>query len=265
MSIERAVNDATADDNRRFVIVHYHLFKNAGTSVDKALKTAVGDRWASIEAGHGDQRLSPSALRTFIDNRPEVLAVSSHTAMIKPQDLGEDLRVIPIVFLRHPLDRMRSAYDFERRQGADTLGSRMARTLNFPEYVRFFIRHGRSRSFRNFQTHRLAAAAPEKGDSELERALAALELLPHVGVVERYSHSIRQYEQLIRSYLPGFQLAPRHENVGGRHGLAPEARLKEIRTAMGPELHEEATQENLQDLQIWERSISLAHYCPVNS
>lgn len=241
-------------DGRRVVIVHYHLFKNAGTSIDRALKAQCGDRWASIEADHGDQKLSTSTVRALIDARPGLLAISSHTAPIEPHLLGNDVHVIPIVFLRHPVDRIRSAYDFERKQGADTLGSRMASTLTFPDYVNFFIQHPHSRSFRNFQSHRLSRASQFTEKKEIERALDALDQLAVVGVVERYDLSVRAYDRLIQAQLTDFELSLRHDNAGNRTSLSLDSRLKEIYEELGREMHEKVIQNNLLDLLLWKQA-----------
>lgn len=241
-------------NGRRVVIVHYHLFKNAGTSIDRALKAYCDDRWTLIEADHGDRQLTTEAVRALIDSRPELLAISSHTAPIEPHLIGEDLNVIPIVFLRHPIDRMRSAYDFERKQGADTLGSRTARMMPFPDYLSFFLQHPRARNFKNFQAHRLAKASPLTERSMLECALDALDRIPFVGAVECFEASIRKYECLIQAQLPGFRLAYRHDNQGGRSNETISARLEEIRNELTPSGFEEAMQNNLADLLIWERA-----------
>ena len=100
--------------SKRPVIVHFHLFKNAGTSVDRILQRNFGDRWIEIE-GPNNKKLTQDALIDFIRGNPQYDAISSHTAVVSvPQ--YDDIEIIPIFFYRHPIDRIRSAYDFERKQ-----------------------------------------------------------------------------------------------------------------------------------------------------
>lgn len=247
-------------DGRRVVIVHYHLFKNAGTSIDRALKAQCGKRWTSIESDHGDRKLPTNMLRELILSRPELLAISSHTAPIEPHLLGDDLHIFPIVFLRHPIDRMRSAYDFERHQGAETFGSRTARAMDFPGYVEHFIRHRSSRSFRDYQSYCLADASSDRQRGELDRALDGMGRLAFVGVVEHYEISLREIERRMQRLLPAFRLTVEHANAGGRDQSSLELRLARIRHQLTPALFEEALSHNLRDLVLWERARSAVRH-----
>ena len=119
--------------SKRPVIVHFHLFKNAGTSVDKILQENFGERWIEIE-GPNNRKLDPEDLIAFIRDNPQYDAISSHTAVVTVQEY-EDIEIIPIFLLRHPIDRIRSAYDFERKQDAQTPGSIKAKEGDFNYYM----------------------------------------------------------------------------------------------------------------------------------
>lgn len=235
----------------RAVLIHYHLFKNAGTSVDRALKQLYGPRWTSIEAKSGDKELPPEELQRLIDKSPDLLAISSHTARMEPWAL-RDLTVFPIVFVRHPIDRIRSAYEFERKQVADTLGASKAKELTFPEYVEFFLNLN-ARTFRNFHSYRISRASQRDELPEIERALDALDALPFVGVVEEFETSIRYIEERAKAIIPSLKLTNMRANAGSRSGSL-ESRLAEIRDELGRDLYAATCDKNLRDLVIWERA-----------
>lgn len=239
-------------EQQRVVLIHYHLFKNAGTSVDRALKSLYGTRWGSIEADSGDGALAPEKLQTLIDRSPELVAISSHTAEIKPWAL-RGVQVLPVVFVRHPIDRMMSAYEFERKQQVDTLGARRAKELSFPQYADLFVRRTQARTFRSFQTYRIAQASLQHHLPEIERALDALTTLPFVGVVENYETSITRLERIARPLLPELKLPVVRANASERTGSLHE-RLDQIRELLGPELYSLACDANLADLVLWERA-----------
>lgn len=240
------------ENRRRAVLIHYHLFKNAGTSVDRALKRVYGTRWSSAEATSGDAALPPEKLQEFIDRSPDLVVVSSHTARIEPWAL-QGFDVFPIVFVRHPIDRIMSAYEFERKQPADTLGARKAKELTFPEYVSFFLEEKGSRAFRNFHSHRISRASRKLTLTELERALDAVETLPFVGVVEEFEASVRRLEVLAKPMFPELELSVFRANAGSREG-GLESRLEVIRNELGPNLYAAAYERNLRDMVIWERA-----------
>src|SRR5688572_13631090 len=107
----------------RTVVVHYHTFKNAGTSLDRLLELNYGRRWGTLEGPVARRRLEPEALRAHLEAHPEIEALSSHTALMNPAVADADLQLFPLVLLRNPLDRIRSAYNFERKQQVGTPGA----------------------------------------------------------------------------------------------------------------------------------------------
>ena len=233
----------------RLLILHYHLFKNAGTSVDRGLRKSFGEAWGTVEARPGGGALTSAELKAWIDARPQLQAVSSHTAEIDPWSLS-GLRVLPVVFLRHPIDRMRSAYDFERQQKVDNLGTRQARRLDFKGYAAYFLDHPHSFSFRNFQARRLAAGVRRKGLSQLDRALDMMLSLPFVGVVEQFETSAALIEALGERYGQPLQILRIQANSGARVGDL-DARLRAIREELGDALYERAERENQEDFLLW--------------
>ncbi|MCB1754984.1 MAG: hypothetical protein KDJ38_05655, partial [Gammaproteobacteria bacterium] len=86
--------------SKRNIIVHYHLFKNAGTSIDKMLKNSFGDAWENYDLPAAGARISPDSLQQYIEENPHLQASSSHQ-IVPPLPTG-DLNVFPIVFLRDP-------------------------------------------------------------------------------------------------------------------------------------------------------------------
>src|SRR5437868_7618552 len=117
--------------------------------------------------------------------KPHSAALSSHTLLLPPPEIPE-AEIIPVIFIRHPLDRLKSAYLFEREQRADTVGVRLARENDFAGYLRARLEIPGDRSCRTFQTHRLAMAEPGNGDTELARALRAFDRLPLVRAAEAF-------------------------------------------------------------------------------
>ena len=248
---ESGSEQESPERKERAILVHYHLFKNAGTSVDRALKGIYGSRWTSIEADSGDEELPLERMQRLIDRSPDVAAISSHTARIEPWAL-RNVMVFPIVFVRHPIDRIMSAYEFERKQSADTLGASKAKELPFREYVEFFVSLN-ARTFRNFHSYRISRASRRKELPEVERALDAVDTLPFVGVVEEFETSIRCLERRTRLLFPELKLANMHANAGSRSSSL-ESRLADIRNQLGPDLYAATCDKNLRDLVIWERA-----------
>jgi len=245
------INEAPGARSRRGVIIHYHLFKNAGTSVDAILRRNFGEGWASQEY---PPRSNGEAAREFLIANPQIAALSSHTLLLPPPEIQET-EIIPVIFIRHPLDRLKSAYLFEREQRADTVGVRLARENDFPGYLRARMAIPGDRSCRNFQTHRLAMAEPANGDSELARAIRAFGRLPFIGSVEAFDASLAELERLVRRWFPEFRVFQARENVS-RPPRPIEERIATLKAELGDELFEAASAANADDLELYDRALA---------
>jgi hypothetical protein len=187
----------------RTIILHYHLFKNAGTSVDAILKKNFPGRWVTREfpANGGN---NTTLVEDWIRQTPQAIAYSSHT-MMGPIPRLEGVRVISVLLLRDPIERIKSAYRFERTQAADTWGAQLAKTHDFEGYVRARLAQPGDRQCRNFQTYRLASLMPGEG-TELERAKRALGKLTVVGRVEAFDEAMKRLHEIAKENFPAFHI-----------------------------------------------------------
>ena len=60
------------------IILHRHIFKNAGSSLDWALQNYFGEGFAEFHASNEDGRIFPHELFDFLDLHEGVVAISSH-------------------------------------------------------------------------------------------------------------------------------------------------------------------------------------------
>lgn len=245
---------ATTQDGRRLVILHYHYFKNAGTTFDAILKQAFPGLWVTREF-EGPLPEKARALRQWIEETPQAVCFSSHTAELPPPEI-ENTYILPILFIRHPLDRIRSAYEFERRQPKSTYGSQLAKQKCLAEYVEVRLNH--DRQCRNFHTLRLSRMYPAKQGSELERALKALESLPFVGLVERFDESLQGISSILQEYGQGrlvlSDTKPQNTSHGSPRPLSES--LQALRTDLGPELLARLEEANADDLTLYRQASS---------
>lgn len=214
------VNASSPVPVTRTVIVHCHIFKNAGSSFDWALKRFFGDAFLD----HRDDKAMKEGaayLGPLLESHPELRAFSSHRVILPlPQVSGTEL--IPAFFLRHPIERVWSVYQFERMQKSDTPGARMAKELDFREYVAWRLQGSVPGVIRNFQTRYCAGLLGGKkkvlDTGDLESAKATLEATPLVGLVERFDESMVVFEHGLASRFPGLDLSYIRQNARPRSG-----------------------------------------------
>src|SRR6185369_4368458 len=203
------------DSPRRKLILHYHLFKNAGTSVDEMLEASLGDRWAQWDKDDPNARISPAEMEEFILGHPDLLAISSH--QLVPPLPTKHVDIFPIVFIRHPIDRAYSAYLFEwkkQKGGSEPLDS-------FEAYIRQALSLRRRSAIEDFQAVHFANRGyetrrpSEKLDDEelLDNAKEFLRSLPLFGIVERYDESMAWMQKVWGKVFPDVSFAVYRSNV----------------------------------------------------
>lgn len=234
----------------RKVIFHYHLFKNAGTSLDAILRENFPNQWASQEFTV-DLIKHRSLIEAWIRQTPQAVCFSSHTAMLPPPDLT-DIKVLPVLFYRHPIDRIVSAYRFEQRQKVDTFGSVLARHTNMAGYIATRLALSEDRQCRNFHVHRLAQMFDARQGNELSRAKRAVDELPFIGVVEDFAGSLERLQRWW--HLEGFDgiaLRPVKKNVSQDIKKSLELRLEELRYQLGDVIYTQLLEANQADMELY--------------
>ncbi len=100
----------------RFLILHYHIFKNAGTTVENLLQKSFPHSFARFEGDGRDAQLSATEVLAFVREHPELQAISSHHLRY-PRPSAPGFVFFDLLFLRDPIDRLGSIYTFFQ-QGA---------------------------------------------------------------------------------------------------------------------------------------------------
>jgi hypothetical protein len=185
-----------------------------------------------------------------------VTAWSSH--QVRPPLLGIDgVELLPVVFLRDPIARIWSAYRFERNQGGVSPSSRAAQSSSFADWIEFHRGRG-SHQVANFQVMSLSllrdheTGRPTPGVSAAEHAesaMAWLETVPVVGLVERFEESVEQMAAWLGPPLGGFETATVHANAG--EGGSD---LDRIRDELGADAFDRLLAENRSDIALWSRT-----------
>ena len=209
----------------RTIVFHYHMFKNAGTSVDELLQGSFGDGFSTREFGRVFDGGSDD-LRVWIEETPECRAYSSHTAFAPIPPIA-DVDVVTVAMLRDPLDRIRSAYGFARKQPSDAPGPRLAKTHDIEDWVRIRLTWDDDRQCRNFQTACLARLAPGP-EPELERAKRALDEISAWGVVDDFERFVDRLTRRLATPYPDFRAAP----VWANRASGPAAPLSDALVAL---------------------------------
>lgn len=224
----------------RFVILHYHIFKNAGSTIEDILDHSFGDRFGRLETGVDGGLIANPELVRFLDARPGLCAFSSHQIRYPlPETPG--YLFFDVCFLRDPLDRLRSFYDYfrQRPNPADPM-SDLANGSTLGDFVAGMIRD-HSLFIRNNQVNLLACGgdSDDPCERDLELAIRRMMTTSFLGVVDCFEESATAGAFALRPAFPELDCARPAVNVSrGMQGTVAD-RIAELREACGPDVFNE--------------------------
>jgi hypothetical protein len=242
----------------RLVLVHYHLFKNAGTTIDGILaRSFAGAAHGQIEGPEPWSTVSPQQLLDYVLTNPALQLVSSHQARL-PVPTDPRVLFLPILFLRHPIDRFASVYEYERRQPVQSISPSaiIARDNDLRTFAKWTIGQDATAVCRNYQVIHLADA---QGDMRFARAthedylqaLKRLKELPVFGLVDSFEESLLGLQQLLRPHIGAIDLDFIIENASPGRSRTLTERLDRIESELGSSLYRNLLEVNALDMLLY--------------
>jgi len=242
----------------KHLIVHYHIFKNAGSTIDHILGKNFGKTWLTFDGEKAHSRISPEELENFISSHPDVRALSSHNAIL-PVPTIPGISIFPIIFLRHPLDRVRSIYDFERHQGLTSgpisRGAEHAAKLSFEDYIHWrfdFTKNGVTHNHHtSWLLHTPRFNRFEIQQQDYDQALQTLISLPFFGLVEKFDESLSLLSTNLHDLGIKAELEYQIQNHSKHAEKTLDERLSYLRQSIGESTWEMITERNQWDLKLY--------------
>jgi hypothetical protein len=233
--------------------MHYDVFKNAGSSIDRMLERAFGGSWIAFDPVETYGHVMPTEpLERFIAEQSGIVAISSHIAR-PPVPQVDGVAVYPVAFVRHPTLRTASVFKDARKRlltGPDT----------FADFVRWHARSQSDSLVANYQTLLLSGAQPDDegvmprvDETILEDALAFLGNLPAFGIVERFDQSLDALRAWLAPVFP--QIDWTSPPVRGDD--IELATVEQIRENLGEETYARLLAANAYDMRLYEAAVRL--------
>jgi len=236
------------------VLLHCHLFKNAGTTIDWALKRSLG--WGFVD--HRRDRAMIKGGMRYVENylalRGYVMALSSHHMPFDPGFESRRFRYWHIIMLREPIVRCASVYQYEKIQPPVSLGARMAKKLDMRGYFEWRMQDQTPVTIKNYFTRYFSGIKnparrlqQQDYDAALTRAAAGNVL---VGTVERFDESMVLFENMLQDYFKDLDMAYLRQN---QNSTRPTDALTYLREQLGEALFSELLDKNAFDTRLYER------------
>lgn len=240
----------------RTVIIHNHLFKNAGSTIDWALHR-------NFSKGFIDHRDDQEMLRgaeylgKFLLQYPDIRALSTHHLALPLPDL-DNVNLLMITMFRHPIERVRSVYNFERKQTrSSTPGAVHARKYDLKQYVEWRMLPDSGVTIRNFHTvkclpkneYKLSTGVTEDNFLLATQTLRETKM---IGLVECFDESIVCFEEYLKQFFPDIDLAYKMQNVCQEKKSSREERIGALRLELGEDTFKKLLDNNSWDLKLYD-------------
>lgn len=241
------------NDRPRVVIIHNHIFKNAGSSIDWALRRNFGSGFVD-HRDDDSMRQGAKYLEHYLRKKPRVTALSTHH-LVKPLPSVDEIDLKEIMMLRHPIERVASVYHFERKQVIDIPGTVYARKSSLKDYIIWRMRPEVGATIRNFHVRKMLP--PRKigqeriEESEMKAAQEQLDQMDLMGLVEHFDESMVLFEEKLREFFPKIDLSYVAQNIGQekKHGLS--GKLHELEQEIGQETYDLLLENNQRDMELY--------------
>jgi hypothetical protein len=237
--------------SERWVLLHCHIFKNAGSTIEYVFRRCFGERFATLHGPVEDSTVTGPALASFLDANPEIAAVSSHHLRY-PLPVFAETILFDVCFFRNPLRRLWSLYTYFRTTDAADDLARRARMVEAPAFFDLLLRE-HPHLINDVQVNVLAnggAYTRPPTAQDLRVAVDRVRQISVLGVVELFDESAVTAEYFLRPTFPAlhFEYVPR--NVSTTRNGAAAAPEDRFRAAIGEARYAQLERMNQLDLQL---------------
>ncbi len=239
----------------RYIIIHNHLFKNAGSSIDWALQHCFADDFIDHRDDKKMIKWGDSYLTSFFHKNRSLKAFSTHHLRLPLPDV-DSINFIIIMMFRHPIERVLSVYNFEKKQKySDTLGAVYARDHSLREYVEWRLRPDVPPSIRNFHIKKCLdwRNFPRfpLTDADVVEVKRRVDHQLLFGAVDMFDESMALMEKQFRPFFPNIDLSYVKQNVNAGNVQSFDQKLTYLEAELGQDVMRSLLEHNKEDMRLY--------------
>jgi hypothetical protein len=227
----------------RFILLHYHVFKNAGSTIEEILARNLFEQFARLDVTTSAEALS------FLESNPHIRALSSHQLRY-PLPAAPGYIFFDLCFLRDPIDRIRSMYQyFREKPSADEPVSDLANQTGLGGFIAGLVDRlpeWASDVQVNLLAHRSVNDDPPQKE-HLDLAIDTMLKTSWLGVVDRFNESLIAGQHFLSPVFPNLDCAQPPVNVSG-------AKVPKLQDVCSETIYADLLRLNALDLELLKRA-----------
>ena len=237
------------------LVMHHHIFKNGGSTVDWILHKNFPGGVLHVEGNSSGARLTPAQIKDAVRPFPGHQAITSHCTPLPPYE--SKWAQLHLTLLRDPIDRVYSMYRFDRRRPDETPGGCIAKERSFRGYVEWWLKGDHDTILSNWQvrccTPQLGLSGGGKSrtrkgwNADLNAARSAIENFVFAGTVEDFDESMLLLECRLRQQGIPFDASYLRRNTAPREPHGEDNTRDRVLKLLGKPLHELLLELNTKD------------------
>jgi hypothetical protein len=235
----------------RRVFLHFHLMKNAGSTIAAILAREFTDGYREVHRPSADGRIDAAGVLASIGVDPTIRAISSHHLRFPLAD-HPDVVFFDCCPLRHPIDRLVSLYVYHRNVAApEEPLSTLARATTLGDFLEMLL--DRQPNFiHNVQTTLLGNRGRFRvlAEDDLLTAERTVRRSAAVAVTHRMDESLVVAEYFLGPAFPGLRLHSPPLNVTRPIVTDLAARERAVRDEIGEDTYGRLERANEYDLRL---------------
>jgi hypothetical protein len=229
------------------ILVHFHIYKNAGTTIDWILQKTFGKNAQNVDDFDNPGRIIDwNVILDFLKANPDSESISSHQIRF-PLPISDFFNFLPMVFIRDPLSRIFSIYGDQKRIGSNHELSIKAKTLSPKEFFEWCF-NSTNKIMENSQTIFLQPNTPTQ--SPLEYAKKMILECSIIGITEKLDKSLVLAEEVLRRIFPKIDLSYVKQNVNPNNQTKKPI-IEKSYNLLGETLTNELISRNKLDLELY--------------
>lgn len=237
------------------VCLHFHIFKNGGSTLEWIFNKNFPKHVLSIDGKSPEDILSIDKILEYLKKHPKTKAISSHQIRF-PVPKDSKFHLIPILFIRHPIDRAFSIYSFKKKENDNSIGTIKARNLNLKDFIKWNLELRGYMVMKNFQTLFLVGKGvrglPTQEDFQV--ACDQINSCDVIGVVDRMDESLVVAEEILKNYFRDIDLSYVPQNVSKDRKGDMMNRIESGKQQIGEEIMNSLIEQNQFDMMLYENS-----------